>query len=212
MATEVTMPKLGLTMEEGTVLNWKKKVGESVRQGEVLLIIQTDKVEYDVEAPAAGTVLKLLANEGDVIPTGQVIAFVGKEGEEVGDGGAPAPSAPPAVEAAKPVAAVAATPATPTDGGRIFISPLARKMAKEMGIDYSQISGSGPKGRIVKDDILRAAEGAPAAPGAAAAPVLRMVPPSAPAAPGGILHTIPVRGMRCARATRRCGRGPLASR
>ncbi len=94
MAVEVTMPKLGLTMEQGTVLNWNKGVGDPVETGEVLLTIQTDKVEFEVEAPAGGTVLKLLANEGDVVPTGDVIAFIGAAGEEV-DAAAPAPSAPP---------------------------------------------------------------------------------------------------------------------
>jgi len=95
MAVEVTMPKLGLTMEQGTVLNWNKGVGDPVETGEVLLTIQTDKVEFEVEAPAGGTVLKLLANEGDVVPTGEVIAFIGAAGEEV-DAAAPAPSAPAA--------------------------------------------------------------------------------------------------------------------
>ncbi len=204
MATEVTMPKLGLTMEEGTVLNWIKKAGESVEKGEVLLVIQTDKVEYDVEAPASGSVLKTLANEGDLIPTGQVIAFIGEAGEEVK---AAAPVAPktdapaeaakaPAQEAPQPAAAVAAAPG-PGDG-RVFISPLARKLATEMGVDFTKIKGSGPKGRIVKEDILRAAQAMPAAaaPGVAPAPAIAAAPPPQPAAPGGILDTIPVRGMR----------------
>ncbi|MFQ5914597.1 MAG: dihydrolipoamide acetyltransferase family protein [Nitrospinota bacterium] len=207
MATQVTMPKLGLTMEEGTVLNWKKQAGESVEKGEPLLVIETDKVEFDVEAPASGTVLKTFANEGDVIPTGQVIAFIGEAGEKV----APAPAAPapepaktPAVAAPQPAVPVAAAPAPaiPEAGGdgRIFISPLARKLAREMGVDFTRIKGSGPRGRIVKDDILKAARAAPAAPGVAAAPPVRPVAvqqvAAPPVAPGGILDTVPVRGMR----------------
>ena len=232
MAVEVTMPKLGLTMEQGTVLNWNKGVGDPVETGEVLLIIQTDKVEFEVEAPAGGTVLKLLANEGDVVPTGEVIAFIGEAGEEV-DAAAPAPPPPAAPEAppsgdgritispvakklaaetgvdlstlegsgpggrivkedvlkaAAPAAAPAVTPAAPPRAnGRIFISPLARRLAKERGIDPGRIQGSGPKGRIIKDDILKAAQAGPGIPAFA---------PPAPAAPGGILETIPVRGMR----------------
>ena len=241
MAVEVTMPKLGLTMEQGTVLNWNKGVGDPVETGEVLLTIQTDKVEFEVEAPAGGTVLKLLANEGDVVPTGDVIAFIGAAGEEV-DAAAPAPSAPAAPPlppeapprgngriaispvakklaaemgvdvstlegsgpggrivkedvlkaaegggAASPAAPAVTPAAPPRANGRIFISPLARRLAKERGIDPGRIQGSGPKGRIIKDDILKAARAGPGIPAFA---------PPAPAAPGGILETIPVRGMR----------------
>ncbi|MBI2880584.1 MAG: E3 binding domain-containing protein, partial [Candidatus Tectomicrobia bacterium] len=192
MATEVTMPKLGLTMEEGTVLSWGKKAGESVEKGETLLVIQTDKVEYEVEAPASGIVLKTLAGEGDVIPTGQVIALIGKAGEKVEET-APAPAPPKAGAAAPQPAGAAQQPAAatpqPASGGdgRVFISPLARKLAREMGVDYAKVQGSGPKGRIVKDDILRAAKAAPP-------PMARPVPP--PAVMEIILETIPVRGMR----------------
>lgn len=187
MATEVTMPKLGLTMEEGTILSWGRKAGESVEKGEPLLVIQTDKVEYEVEAPASGIVLKTLANEGDVIPTGQVIALIGKAGEKAEEA-APAPAAPKAAAAPQPAGTA---PQSVSGGdGRVFISPLARKLAQEMGVDYTKIQGSGPKGRIVKDDILRAAQAAPAeaARPAATGP--------APAATEKILETIPVRGMR----------------
>ncbi len=247
MAVEVTMPKLGLTMEQGTVLNWNKGVGDPVETGEVLLIIQTDKVEFDVEAPAGGTVLKLLANEGDVVPTGEVIAFIGEAGEEVdaaaltaaappdaiavdAAAGRAAPDAPPpppgdrriavspvakklaaemgvdvstpegsgpggrivkedVLKAAAPAAAPAVTPAAPPRAaGRIFISPLARRLAKERGIDPARIQGSGPKGRIIKDDILKAVRAGTGIPAFA--------PPAPRAAAGGIIETIPVRGMR----------------
>ncbi|MFQ5691602.1 MAG: dihydrolipoamide acetyltransferase family protein, partial [Nitrospinota bacterium] len=213
MATEVTMPKLGLTMEEGTVLDWRKKPGETVRQGEVLLVIQTDKVEFDVEAPASGTVLKTLANPGDVVPTGQAITFIGEAGEEVEAAAAPvAPAAPaeqpPAEQppAEQPQAGSVPRPAVsapaaagPGEDGRIFISPLARKLAREMGVDITRVQGSGPNGRIVKNDVLRAAQAAPAAaPVAPAAgrPVAAQPVAGRPMAAGGVLETIPVRGMR----------------
>ncbi len=239
MATEVTMPKLGLTMEQGTVLTWKKKAGDLVGEGEVLLVIQTDKVEFDVESPAAGTLLRLLANEGDVVPTGDVIAYVGEADEKLENAPAPRVGAPaPADRAIAPVAdsgpqstgaggaaaagRVAASPvarnlatelgvdlsavkgsgpggrivkedvlkaaeapsAAPVSAdGRVFISPLAKRLARERGIDYSRIRGSGPNGRIIKNDILQAEQKPEAAPTIATSP-------------GGILESIPVRGMR----------------
>ncbi len=215
MATEVTMPKLGLTMEQGTVLTWKKKAGDLVGEGEVLLVIQTDKVEFDVESPAAGTLLRLLANEGDVVPTGDVIAYVGEADEKLENAPAPRVGAAAAGRvAASPVArnlatelgvdlsavkgsgpggrivkedvlkAAEAPSAAPVSAdGRVFISPLAKRLARERGIDYSRIRGSGPNGRIIKNDILQAEQKPEAAPTIATSP-------------GGILESIPVRGMR----------------
>lgn len=156
MATEVTMPKLGLTMEQGTVLSWKKKVGEPVGEGEVLLLIQTDKVEFEVESPVGGTVLKLVANEGDVVPTGDLVAYIGEAEEQLEVGSdlridSEAPSDTPLVpgETFESDSGVLNSPP---------VSPVAKNLAVELGVDLSIVKGSGMGGRIVKEDILKLAD------------------------------------------------------
>lgn len=199
MATPLPMPKLGLTMEEGTILKWRKDEGEAVEKGEIILDIQTDKVEYEVESPDGGLLLKTLAGEGDVIPCGTDIAVIGEAGEDIsGFASAPAKAPAPATE---PAAADASTPPTPPPApaltpapvapaqpapeGRVFASPAARRVARELGIDYRTLKGSGPGGRIVQADVrAAAASGIPAAVTAAA---------SGPAAVAG---STPLAGMR----------------
>lgn len=199
MATPLPMPKLGLTMEEGTILKWRKDEGEAVEKGEIILDIQTDKVEYEVESPDGGLLLKTLAGEGDVVPCGTDIAVIGEEGENIsGFGGTPAkapvetepeavealPTPPPAPSKTAPAPAAPAA-AQPARTGRIFASPAARRVARELGIDYRTLKGSGPGGRIVQADVrAAAASGIPAAVTAAA---------SGPAAVAG---STPLAGMR----------------
>ena len=108
MATPLPMPKLGLTMEEGTILKWRKGEGEAVEKGEIILDIQTDKVEYEVESPDGGLLLKTLAGEGDVIPCGTDIAVIGEAGEDISSFGSAPAKAP--VAATEPAAADASTP------------------------------------------------------------------------------------------------------
>ena len=172
MAFEITMPQLGLTMEEGTVSKWLKKEGDEVKAGEAILEITTDKLTNEVVSEHDGVLLKIVAQEGDDIPVKGLLAYIGQPGEQVGDGAAAAPEAAPAAAAAP--AAPAAAPVADASGKRIRISPFARKLAAGMGVDYSTLTGSGPSGRIVAKDIYAAA--APAA--AAAAPA----PAAAPAA------------------------------
>ena len=154
MAFEVKMPQLGLTMEEGTVTKWVKQEGDTVKAGDVILEITTDKLTSEVESEHDGVLLKIVAQEGEDIPVKGLLAYIGEAGEQVGD--APAAKAEaPAAEAAAPVPAAApAAPVAPVAGGRIRISPLAKK--------------TGPLGRIVQKDILAAAEAAKAAPAPAA--------------------------------------------
>jgi pyruvate dehydrogenase E2 component (dihydrolipoamide acetyltransferase) len=193
MATPLLMPKLGLTMEEGTILKWLKSEGEPVEKGEIILEIQTDKVEYEVEAPDGGLLLKTLAGEGDVIPCGDNIAVIGNEGEDIsgfapeGDGvPASAPAAPPA-----PVSQVPA-PSAPPRQGRVFASPAARRVARELGIDYRTLQGSGPNGRIVQADVRAAA-----AAGIARGPhVSHHAQPAAQTGPPAVASAVPVAGMR----------------
>ena len=175
MAFEVLMPQLGLTMEEGTVSAWIKHEGDEVKTGDVILEITTDKLTNEVASEHDGVLLKIVAQEGEDVPVKGLLAYIGQPGEAVGGAAAPAPAAAPAAEAASVVAAPAAAPApvAAAGGARIRLSPLARKTAAKLGVDYTGIAGSGSSGRITQRDILAAAETqktAPAAPAAAPAP------------------------------------------
>ena len=182
MAFEIKMPQLGLTMEEGTVAQWLKQEGDTVAKGDVLLEITTDKLTSEIESEADGVLLKIVAKEGEDVPVKGLLGYIGEAGETVGDA---APVAAPAVPAEVPAAAPAPAPVAKADGSRIRISPLARKTAAKLGVDYQNLTGSGPSGRIVQKDILAAAEAAkqqpaPVAEAPAAAP--------APAAKSGELE------------------------
>ena len=182
MAIEVTLPRLGQGMESGTIVRWLKAEGEAVARDEPLYEIDTEKVTQEVESPVAGTVLRILASEGAEVPVGQLIAWIGEPGEAVPaepDGStrgafapvsAPVEEAPTAKEepprgqgrrAAERAAAEVAVGIV--DGERIKASPLARRMARERGIELTAITGTGPDGRIVAEDVERAAQAAPAA-------------------------------------------------
>ena len=182
MAYEVLMPQLGLTMEEGTVSQWIKHEGDEVKTGDVIVEITTDKLTNEVASEHDGVMLKIVAQEGEDIPVKGLLCYIGQPGEAVGDAPAAPAAAPAAAEAAPAAAAPAAAPApvAAVNGKRIRISPLARKTAAKMGVDYSGIAGTGPSGRIVVKDILAAAEAqknAPAAaPAAAAAPAKKEAP------------------------------------
>ena len=183
MAYELLMPQLGLTMEEGTVSQWIKKEGDAVKVGDVILEITTDKLTNEVVSEYEGTLIKIVAQEGEDIPVKGLLAYIGQPGEAVGGAAAPAPAAE-AAPAAAPAAPAAAPAPIAASGKRIRISPLARKTAAKMGVDYSAIAGTGPSGRIVLKDILAAAEAQKAAPAAAApAPAAEAAPAAKPAAP-----------------------------
>ncbi|MGI9391722.1 MAG: pyruvate dehydrogenase complex dihydrolipoamide acetyltransferase, partial [Boseongicola sp.] len=166
MPTEVLMPALSPTMEEGTLAKWLVKEGDTVSSGDLLAEIETDKATMEFEAVDEGTVGKLLVTEGsEGVKVNTPIAVLLEDGESVEDiGPASAPAVvsetPTAVESA-PVAQPAAIAPVPTapasaDGTRIFASPLARRIAKDKGLDLSQLKGSGPHGRIVKADVENA--------------------------------------------------------
>ena len=167
--TEIVMPRLSDSMEEGTIVRWLKADGDHVARGEELVEIETDKATMAYESDAEGT-LKILVEEGRTLPIGEVIATVG-EGAPAG-GEAPAPATAPPAEPAPPApqaqpappAPAAATP-EPERGGeeRVFASPVARRIARERGIDLATLAGTGPGGRIVKADVEAAGAGAPAA-------------------------------------------------
>ncbi|WP_432449823.1 pyruvate dehydrogenase complex dihydrolipoamide acetyltransferase [Aliiroseovarius marinus] len=188
MATEILMPALSPTMEEGTLAKWLVKEGDEVASGDLLAEIETDKATMEFEAVDEGIIGKILVAEGtEAVKVNTAIAVLVEDGEEVGDVAAAAPAAPAAAEAdAAPAAVEAAAPAAApapqaADGTRIFASPLARRIAADKGLDLTQIAGSGPKGRIVKADV----EGATAAPKAAPAAAAPAAAPAAAAAPTG---------------------------
>jgi len=149
MITEVTMPKLGLTMEEGTILSWFKGEGEAIRAGEILLSVETDKVAIDVEAPINGTLLKIVVPSGITVPLGEVIAYIGNPGDIIPEKIKPASGSSTPVAPGTRITEPAVAPAI----GPIKVSPIARKLADENKIDLSTVHGSGPQGRIVEADI-----------------------------------------------------------
>jgi len=184
----ITMPRLSDTMEEGTVATWLKKVGDSIQEGDILAEIETDKATMEFESFYSGTLLHIGLNEGESAPVDSVLAIVGPAGTDVSAviaSGAPAavpkqeaapeaPKAESAPQAAAPAqATTTATTTTTNTSGRIFASPLAKKLAQEKGIDLNQVQGSGEQGRIVKADIenFTPKAAAPAAKAATSAPV-----------------------------------------
>ena len=201
MATEILMPALSPTMEEGTLAKWLVKEGDTVKAGDLLAEIETDKATMEFEAVDEGVVGKILVPEGsEGVKVNTPIAVLLEEGEsaadigtavrpapeaaKAGDAGAEAAPKPQAAGSSEAPAPAPAAPAT-ADGGRIFASPLARRIAAEKGLDLTAIKGSGPYGRIVKADVDAAKPGAPApkpAPAAAAAPVPSAAAPAGPSA------------------------------
>src|SRR6185437_11058427 len=167
VATEVILPRLGQGMESGTIVRWLKSEGEPVEKGEPLFELDTDKVTQEVEAEAAGVLLKIAVPEGEV-PVGQTVAFIGSEGEDVPEVAAATPTEkeakPSEPEPAQEAQEAPQQAAIASDNGRIKASPLARRMARERGIELSGIRGTGPDGRIVAEDVERAEAGGPTAP------------------------------------------------
>jgi pyruvate dehydrogenase E2 component (dihydrolipoamide acetyltransferase) len=215
----VIMPKMGDAMEEGTLLRWLKQVGDEVEAGEPIAEIETDKVSLEIEAAESGVLSQILAPEGATVPIGTAIATIGEEVEAApqpaaaarAEAAAPAVAAPAAVNgrhgeapvtvaasaAATDGAGVAAAVPTPAHvpGERLRASPLVKRLAAEHGIDLSTVTGTGPGGRIVRDDIANLLTGAPAAkpapPAAEPAPAPGRAPqPSAAGRPQGAVKEL----------------------
>jgi pyruvate dehydrogenase E2 component (dihydrolipoamide acetyltransferase) len=228
MAEKVLMTALSPTMEEGTIVSWNKKEGDTVASGDLLCEVETDKATMDYEATQEGTLLAIVRGEGSSSKVGDTIAILGEEGEDVGElvaeakaapsgGGTEAPSAgedggetsaaapsgssaPVADGAAAASTASAAEAVVSGPGGRVKASPLARKLAADRGIDISQVAGSGPGGRVVKADVETFAPSGKA--GAAASGTAGGgFAPAAAMAPGQNV-TIPVAGKRAVIARR----------
>jgi pyruvate dehydrogenase E2 component (dihydrolipoamide acetyltransferase) len=161
MAANVIMPKLGMAMREGKVAKWRCEEAGHVEEGDVIAEIETEKITYQIEAPISGILAKIVVGEGRVAAVGQVIGIIIEEGETFDVSAIPA--APPEISAGKETVAPAAggggeIPSVPSKEPRIKVTPIARKIAREKGIDVSQIKGTGPDGRITRDDVLAAAE------------------------------------------------------
>jgi pyruvate dehydrogenase E2 component (dihydrolipoamide acetyltransferase) len=165
MATEIKLPRLGQGMESGTIVRWLKSEGEPVEKGEPLYELDTDKVTQEVEADASGVLLRIAVQEGEV-EVGHTIAVIGREGEEVPAEEEEAPKVEAPAEA--PAPAPVSRDGERRETVRIKASPLARRIARERGIDLASLHGTGPEGRIVAEDVERA-EAAPA-PATAPAP------------------------------------------
>ena len=166
MPVQILMPALSPTMEKGKLAKWHKKEGDKVKSGDVLAEIETDKATMEVEAVDEGTLGKILVAEGteDVLVNAPIAIILG-EGEKLGDlpKAAPAPAAKPAAvpaSAAVPTASTTSAPQPKADGSRIFASPLAKRIAKQKGIDLAALQGSGPHGRVVLKDVENAKPGA----------------------------------------------------
>lgn len=195
MAIEVTMPQMGADMTEGTLLKWVKQVGDSVQRGEVIAEIETDKATIELEAYESGTLIRLVAQEGDVVPVGDVIALLGEPSEAAPDIERKPPAEKPArraiepevkeraAAAARPATQPAASPAATETEGRVRISPVARRIAREAGLDVSALRGSGPDGRILRRDVEAAvAAGTTGAPPLQPAPARQATVPVRPQA------------------------------
>jgi pyruvate dehydrogenase E2 component (dihydrolipoamide acetyltransferase) len=202
MPTEMRMPKLTQTMDEGKILDWLKNEGDAVEKGEPIVMVETDKANVELESPASGTLARIVVQAGDMVEVGLPIAYVAAPGEVA----APAPPAPDAALVAPPPALAvepAAIVALPSpvleapvpaagDADRAFASPRARRVARELGVDIAQVKGTGPGGRVIEDDVIAAAEAAKVA------PVVTLIPPAVPAetlvveaAPAPTLETVP---------------------
>ncbi|NLH41061.1 MAG: 2-oxo acid dehydrogenase subunit E2 [Planctomycetes bacterium] len=172
MAKEINLPKLGQTMEEGTVVNCLVKVGDEVKKGDVIFEIETDKATLEMESPGNGFVKVILAQLNQTLPVGATLMIIGDKDEQVTAAATPASPAPaaatPASAPAAPAPAAEPQPAKPA--GRIMVSPRAKKMAEDLGVDLATVRGTGPAGKITEADIKAAAEARPAKAAPAAKP------------------------------------------
>jgi pyruvate dehydrogenase E2 component (dihydrolipoamide acetyltransferase) len=161
MAHKVIMPKQGLLMTEGTIIKWLKNEGESVEAGEPLFEMETDKLTITINANESGTLLKIIRGEGETVPITETIAIIGEQGEDISALIAEATAQAqeeageePAGEEPVAAAEIPSVDSKGADAGRIFITPRAKTVAQEKGIDYKAIKGTGPDGLIIEKDVL----------------------------------------------------------
>jgi len=206
MATTVHMEALSPTMEEGRLVKWTKQEGDAVKTGETLAEVETDKAVMELVARADGSLVKILVPEGKTVPVGAAVAYIGAPGESIPDaGGKPASASTGMRDAGSVKPAPAATlpasatpqPVAPTDAARVKASPLARRLAREAGVDLRLVTGSGPGGRVTRRDLEGVAAPAPSpAPPAAAAPTHPASPIPHPPSGGAAFEDIPLTQIR----------------
>jgi len=214
MATKVILPKLGQTMEEGTIVEWVKKEGEVINRGDVIFQVESDKAVLEVESKDKGVLRKILVDKGVKVPILTPVAIIADPSEDIGSllaATGPVPTAAPAQQAAAPQAVAQAAPAAPVaveapapiaGRERIFASPRARKLAEEKGVDLAYVAGSGPEGRIIEKDVLAFLERRPAA-----TPLARKVAQEL----GVPLEQVPATGARITAAEVRAAAAPAAA-
>ena len=174
MVKPILMPKYGLQQDEGTVIRWLKKEGETVQKGEVLLELETDKALFEYESPEAGILRKLVAQEGAVVPVLSVIAVLTDSPDEPFDVSAPPPAQTVVADTKEEAPAVSSAPSQSSRvAERVKSSPAARKRAQDLGIDLATVQGTGPGGRITPQDVEQAAQQAQRISAPAAAPTVR---------------------------------------
>ncbi|GHS94946.1 dihydrolipoamide acetyltransferase component of pyruvate dehydrogenase complex [Synergistales bacterium] len=155
MATTITMPKLGLTMNSGSVQEWKKKVGDSVKKGEILYVVATDKLTVDVESPADGILLDITVQNGEDAPVGGTIGYIGEAGEKIEKTAALTHEATHEAQTSTPLHTAPGV-VNRAPGERIIASPKAKKLARDSGVDLAGVRGTGPGGRIIARDVENA--------------------------------------------------------
>ncbi|HET6845510.1 MAG TPA: biotin/lipoyl-containing protein, partial [Anaerolineales bacterium] len=154
MTTKVLVPLLGEGVEEVTISRWLKREGDSIKELEPLLEVNTDKVDTEIPSPAAGTLLKILAQEGVAAKVGATLAVIGKPGESIDTAVATPSASPGAARPASGPPAIAKVASTGVERGGGFIAPVVKRMAAEHGIDLARVSGTGLNGRVTKNDVL----------------------------------------------------------
>lgn len=204
MPTEILMPKVDMVMESGTFVEWLKQEGDPVEKGEALFVIMTDKAAIECEAPADGILAKTIAAVDDVIPVNGLVGYITQPGESLE--GLPAakveaPAGRPEQEA--PEARPALEPSSPkADGKLVRATPLARTVAKELGIDLSQVSGRGPRGRIYRADVLEFSQAQPAAAVALQPPAFAAAGLETPLPDARVRQRVALKGARAVIANR----------
>jgi pyruvate dehydrogenase E2 component (dihydrolipoamide acetyltransferase) len=155
MAEPVLMPQVGQDIKTAKIVDWLKKENQEVKKGEVIAVVESDKAAFEVEAYASGVLLKILHPEGEEVEVLTPIAYIGRPGESIEDGGRKTEDGRQRTEAAGPESAIRHPPSA--IGGRRAVSPSARRLAQEKGVKLETVQGTGPGGRITKEDILAAA-------------------------------------------------------
>jgi pyruvate dehydrogenase E2 component (dihydrolipoamide acetyltransferase) len=214
MPIEVTMPKFGLTMHEGTIQRYFKAAGEAVRAGEPIYEVETEKVLYEVEAPGSGVLAVWVHPEGETIECGGLVALIATPGEDAtalaaqhGGGAAVTRSSPALAEGGSAdgaMASAAQAASVPAADGRRLVSPVARKLAAELGVELAGLTGTGPGGRITREDVERAAQSGSRQPPnpRAAARASGSLPPASATVSKPRVRGLPMRGMRRTIASR----------